>query len=89
MVTYNLHNMKPTIAEVKTGTRTIYMPVTNIVDRLQSMLPVTRIMKPHNFSKGLDILTGKAIDDRYYEKCGPPYTGKCGKNVVLLTPILK
>ena len=39
------------------------MLVTNIADRLQSMLSDTRIMKPNNFSEGLDILTGKATDD--------------------------
>ena len=55
------------------------MPVTNIADKLQSMLSDTRIMNSDNFSKGLDILTRKAMDDRYYKTCGPPYIGKMWK----------
>ena len=74
--TYNLHNMKHSVAEVTTGGRTIHMPITQIADRLQSMLSDTRIMKPSNFSKGLNILTGLATDDSYYDICGAPYTGK-------------
>ena len=85
MVTYNLHNMKPTVVEIKLEQG----PVTNIADRLQFMLADIRIMNSKKISKGLDFLTGKAIDDRYYETCSPPHTGKMWKNVVLLTRILK